>query len=233
LHGNTILHEYLFFRGFFGHRYDLYSSSKPHEGYHILKNIVEEKQRNGGSYFVFTSNVDGYFEQVLSPNHIVECHGSINHLQCLDSCTDDIWPAKESNIFPLKVDMETLRAQEPLPMCRNCKKRIARPNILMFGDWSFLPYRTENQNEKHKMWLDKSKYVCNNGDGKFVVIELGAGEAIRTVRYQSERSAYLHHGALIRINPRDHNVPPMDNVESIVIPMGAKDALKAIYNELS
>jgi hypothetical protein len=89
------------------------------------------------------------------------------------------------------------------------------------------------------------------------VIELGAGLAIPTVRMQSESTARrfgfssiriphfrfasltikltLHSfsGVLIRINPRDYNVPT-DNPSHISIPLGALAALQQIekyYNE--
>ena len=39
------------------------------------------------------------------------------------------------------------------------------------------------------------------------VIEIGAGEAVPTVRYKSEAIARLEKTTLIRINPRDYQVP--------------------------
>ncbi len=48
--------------GFWGHRYGLYYPSKPHTGYHLMKEWAE-KMPNG--YFVFTSNVDGHWNKVI------------------------------------------------------------------------------------------------------------------------------------------------------------------------
>lgn len=48
--------------GFFGHRYNLYSQTTPHEGYHIILDWARQME-NG--YFAFTSNVDGHL-QVIS-----------------------------------------------------------------------------------------------------------------------------------------------------------------------
>jgi hypothetical protein len=52
------------------------------------------------------------------------------------------------------------------------------------------------------------------------VIELGAGLAVPTVRYERERSGVR----LIRINPRDTGSPP----GSVVIPAGALEAIQEI-----
>ena len=41
-------------------------------------------ERLPGGAFVFTSNVDGQFQQAgFDPQHLHECHGSLHHLQCL------------------------------------------------------------------------------------------------------------------------------------------------------
>ena len=95
--------------GFFGHRLQLYRSTKPHKGFQILKNWADSKP-NG--YFVFTSNVDGHFQKAgFSEERVVECHGSINYMQCIDG-SGDTWPCAEE----VEVDEKTLNAKEPLPM---------------------------------------------------------------------------------------------------------------------
>ena len=65
--------------GFYGHRLNLYRKTTPHAGFAMLLKWAKEKQ-----YFCFTSNVDGAFQKAgFEPNRIVECHGSIHHLQPL------------------------------------------------------------------------------------------------------------------------------------------------------
>jgi len=113
---------------FYGHRLNLYRKTTPHQGFTQLLEIGSAKP---GGYFVFTSNVDGHFQKtVFAPERIVECHGSIHHLQCAATCTDEIWDACNENVT---VEESTFRALEPLPRCRNCRA-LARPNVLMFGD---------------------------------------------------------------------------------------------------
>lgn len=67
-------------------------------------------------------------------------------------------------------------------------------------------------------------------DGKkVVVIEIGAGEYVPTVRRTSEDIAEETGGVLVRINPRDYQVPSGNHIG---IPMGGKDALVQIEQEL-
>jgi len=149
---------------------------------------------------VFTSNVDGQFQKAgYDERRIVEIHGSIHYLQCSVPCSRDIWSADKVKV---KVDMEKFEALEPLPKCRNCFE-IARPNILMFGDWEWISDRTDDQIYLYDKWLSS---IRKNGY-KLAIVEIGAGKAVPTVRYQSEEIAERFGATLIRINPRDYDVP--------------------------
>ena len=66
----------------------------------------------------------------FEPDKINECHGSLRHVQYIvePRFGQDIWSAED---VVVNVDMDTVRAAEPLPM-RN--GRLLRPNVLMFGD---------------------------------------------------------------------------------------------------
>jgi NAD-dependent SIR2 family protein deacetylase len=198
--------------GFFGHRLNLYKAASPHAGFEILRRFGEER-RHG--YFVFTSNVDGHFQKAgFDADRIVECHGSIHYLQCVDRCGEEIWPADELAVV---VDEQTIRAAPPLPCCRRCGG-LARPNILMFGDWDWRSQRSDEQALRYEEWNGRQR------DSKLAVIELGAGLAVPTVRYECQRRA----GRLIRINPRDSRVPD----GQISLPLGALDALRRIDEQM-
>lgn len=71
----------------------------------------------------------------------------------------------------------------------------ARPNILMFGDWKIDYKRTSIQEERYSKWKRQNK------NKKILIIELGAGTTISTVRRESETIAKYYNGKLIRINP--------------------------------
>ncbi len=194
--------------GFYGHRYGLYRSATPHAGFDILRRWGEGRPRG---YFVYTSNVDGQFQRAgFDPERLLECHGSIHFLQCAGPCGEQIWPAAE---LELEIDPATFRCRPSLPACPGCGG-VARPNILMFGDGRWLNRRKREQAANYWRWLSEL------ADDRPLVVELGAGLAVPTVRAESERRA----GVLVRINPRDPAVPP----RGISIPLGALEALRRI-----
>jgi NAD-dependent SIR2 family protein deacetylase len=197
--------------GFYGHRRNLYRATQPHAGFAILREWCE---RAPGGYFVFTSNVDGHFQKMgFDAERIVECHGSLEHLQCMRYCTHDIWAAPAE---PAVIDETTFRAREPLPGCPRCGGP-ARPNVLMFGDSEWLEHRTEQQCGRYNAWRR------HNLGSRLVVIELGAGRAVPTVRIECESAG----GTLIRINPREPEVS-----DGISLPLGALEALVQIQSLL-
>lgn len=211
--------------GFFGHRYNLYSKTEPHEGFQLLRKWAQGKEKG---CFVFTSNVDGHFQKAGFPEEsVMECHGSINFLQLVDSQdSDEVWPVPER--FSIEVNDEDLRACNPLPKGPPGAKdqKLARPNILMFGDWGYVGNRDEIQSRNYSKFLAKLKK-----DDKMVVIEIGAGNFVPTVRYTSERIANRYKGCLIRINPREPDVP--SNIYSAIsFPMFGLECLKEIDREM-
>src|SRR5574344_1107762 len=168
---------------FYGHRYNLYKNTIPHDGFKMLLDLVKSKNDN---YFIFTSNVDGQFQKAnFDKEKIIECHGSINTFKCLYNCSKNIW---ESDIEKIHVEEEEFVAIDT-PTCPKWKK--------------------ENKGKK------------------LLIIELGAGTAISTVRRESENIAKYYNGKLIRINPRDFQV---DSNYGYSIPFGAVEGLKSIFN---
>ena len=203
--------------GFYGHRLNLYRATKPHDGFAILQRWTETKNRGS---FVFTSNVDGQFQKAgFDDLATVECHGSISHLQCTKPCRQDIWDGHELHI---DVDDGTMRAVSPLPTCPECGA-LARPNVLMFNDWNWLPHRMSDQERRFASWLETL------GGARLVIIEIGAGSAVPTVRFTSERLASRTDATLIRINPREPQVPS----GQIGVPLGALEALQTIDRHLA
>jgi NAD-dependent SIR2 family protein deacetylase len=181
--------------GFYGHRLKLYRETVPHEGFAILRRWANRMPRGA---FVFTSNVDGQFQKAgFTESRVHECHGSINTLQCMEGCTTDTWAAKE--FHPL-VNEKTSELESPMPRCPHCGA-LARPNILMFGDWAWVDVPYEKQRVRIVDWISS---VSN-----LVVVELGAGKALPTVRRFSERNA---NHRLIRINPREPDTNPLHGI---------------------
>jgi len=198
--------------GFYGHRLQLYRNTVPHAGFEILQKFGRRMQHGS---FVYTSNVDGQFQEAGFDNQrIVECHGSIHYLQCMASCTTDIWSADEL-IVDVDESLCTLRSE--LPKCPHCGE-LARPNILMFNDWSFLSKRTDLQQQRLTRWLQDVE--------RLVIIELGAGTTIATVRRQGE----AHGRPLIRINPTNAGV---FGVEGVGLRTGALAGLQMLKSRMN
>nr|VFK31601.1 MAG: NAD-dependent protein deacetylase, SIR2 family [Candidatus Kentron sp. MB]VFK75877.1 MAG: NAD-dependent protein deacetylase, SIR2 family [Candidatus Kentron sp. MB] len=181
--------------GFYGHRLHLYRETVPHDGFHILRHWITE----AGSRFVFTSNVDGQFQKAgYTEDEIVECHGSLHHLQCARRCNQAIWSAEKTRV---SVDADTFLAAAPLPDCPRCGG-LARPNVLMFGDGDWCSERTDAQEANFRRWLTGIQ------NRRLVIVECGAGRAVPTVRRTCEAIAEDFGASLIRINPREPNGPP-------------------------
>jgi NAD-dependent SIR2 family protein deacetylase len=196
--------------GFYGHRTNLYRGTKPHAGFAILLDWCE---RFGIDCFVVTSNVDGQFQKAgFDGDKILEVHGSIHWLQCTKPCSEVIW----ENIETIPIDHVTMRALH-IPKCIRCGV-TARPNILMFGDWSWLSERTASQEQNYDDFITRYREV------QMAVIELGAGTAIPTIRHTSERLGRHQGVSVIRVNPREGDIAP----PHISLPCGALDALRGI-----
>jgi len=201
--------------GFYGHRLNLYRQVRPHPGFAWLHHWGERMLQG---WTVFTSNVDGQFQKAgFAPEQVHECHGSIHHLQCLGPCRDAIWSAQD---FVPQIDEVRCRLLNAAPSCPHCGG-LARPNILMFGDGAWIADRSRAQELRQERWLQSVR--------RPVVIEIGAGTAIPSVRWFTERIIHEFGGRLIRINPTESRVPTLHDIGLAV---GALQGLSAIAAEL-
>lgn len=199
--------------GFYGHRMNLYRATAPHRGFGILLRWCE---RLALPSFVVTSNVDGQFQKAgFDPDRILEVHGSIHHLQCTTPCSDEV----RENVERLEVDLATMRASR-VPRCR-CGA-VSRPNILMFGDYAWIPSRTHAQDALFEAFLEET------GDRPVVVVELGAGTAVPTIRFTSERLGRRPGAVVVRVNPREGQIAP----PHLSMAAGALEGLEAIDRAL-
>jgi NAD-dependent SIR2 family protein deacetylase len=191
--------------GFYGHRLDLYRRTTPHAGFSLLLGMARHMPHG---IRAFTSNVDGQFQKAgFASDRICEIHGSIHHLQCAAGCGEHIWSADD--VAP-EVDAENCRLRSELPHCPHCGA-LARPNILMFGDWGWLDRRTTLQYQRLQQWLTAVDHL--------VCIEIGAGTNIPTVRHFSEDCG----GKLIRINPGEAEIP--DPANGIGLALGGHEGI--------
>lgn len=197
--------------GFYGHRLNLYRKTVPNEGFSILKAMAK---RLVHGCFIYTSNCDGQFQKAgFSDHQIVECHGSIHYQQCLNGCTSEIWSAED---FLPVVDEENCLLVSDLPTCPHCGE-LARSNVLLFNDWTWVYYRQHEQRRRLDEWLRRLR--------RPIVIEIGAGTAIPSVRRFGESLGC----PLIRINPTEHRV---DRPQDVGLPVKGVDALRSLSQAL-
>ncbi|NKQ40354.1 MAG: NAD-dependent deacetylase [Sulfurovum sp.] len=197
---------------FYGHRLNLYRNTMPHDGFRMLLELALQKR----DYFIFTSNVDGQFQQAgFDEDRVYECHGSIKHFQCT-KCSHPIYSAKDMEV---RVNMEEFRALD-IPLCPNCDS-VARPNILMFGDWGWDNSRAQRQSQQLEYFLKQLQYTGSS----LVIVEIGAGEHIPTVRHFSEETARATSSFVVRINPRDYHI---DKDLGVGITVGGLDGIRSL-----
>jgi NAD-dependent SIR2 family protein deacetylase len=131
----------------------------------------------------------------------------------MNACGQSPWPA--DGLTP-QVDAEACQWVGDLPACPRCGS-LARPNLLMFGDGEWQEAQFDQQGQRLQRWLDSLH--------RPMVVEMGAGTAIPSVRHFSERVICNHGGRLVRINPRESTVPtPWD----VGLACGSLQALSAI-----
>ena len=196
--------------GFYGHRLQMYRRTEPHAGFRVLQSWAAAKPHGA---FAVTSNVDGQFQKAgFSDARVCEIHGSIHHLQCLEPCRQELWSAE--GFDPVIDEVHCLLVSEA-PQCPHCGK-LARPNVLMFGDHRWVQQRSADQHAAFDAWLARVEHP--------VVIECGAGTALPTIRQFGHRLALHRKAALIRINPREAEL----QLTGVALPLSAREALERI-----
>lgn len=196
--------------GFYGHRLGLYRRTRPHDGFGLLLDWASRKPHG---IRVFTSNVDGQFQAAgFDPDWVSEYHGSIHALQCLAPCSKTTWMAAD---FDPVVDEAACQLRSPLPRCPHCGG-LARPNVLMFDDSDWIEIRPTLRADLDR-WVIRAMHP--------VVLEIGAGTAVPSVRLFTARMHRLFGARIVRINPGDATVA---EGSGIGLAMGALQALRAI-----
>lgn len=202
--------------GFYGHRLRRYRLSQPHEGHRLLSKW-SEACRHGAH--VLTTNVDGLFQRAgFDAKRVAEANGSLHYLQCLDNCQGEVW--RDANWSP-EVDETICELVNELPRCPDCGG-IARPNVLMFADWNWVGDRAATQQARLEGWLAETSNL--------VVIEIGAGTVVDTLRRYTSRLQANQEIKVVRINPADALL--LDD-RSVVLTGTASTMLSAIQRAMS
>jgi len=195
---------------FFAKRLKDYADTEPHNGFHILKKWIAEFNLD---YFAITSNIDGHFQKAgFESEKIRELHGSIFHFQCSKPCSNQIW---KTDYSPQQIMNEANEGK--YPVCPHCGA-MARPNIYMFRDNTFLSDRSDAQEEKFQEFLHR-----NHGKS-ILVFEIGSGPHVQSIRKKTRMLGLQHNAKIVRINPKDFKIKE----PHIGIGLGALEALEGI-----
>ena len=97
----------------------------------------------------------------------------------------------------------------------------------MFRDWDWDDSRTVAQKARMDAWMKERQ------DEPFVVLDIGSGTAIPTCRLTAEQVAHQRRAPLVRLNPREPEMPQsLADAGGVSIAAGALGALEAIDAEL-
>ena len=180
---------------------------EPAEDYKLLQELCETFGRD--RVFVQTTNCDQlHLKAGTPPESIYELHGSLGWLQCSNKCTNSVWPVNKEFVDKLLPDETSLdndswtKGFNPggFLRCPNCRDACLRPNVVIFNE-SYPPYPCDTLVQKRiKEQLERYDNFKNKFEGNWVVLEIGAGAVVSTLRTYAEFGGMNGRG-LIRVNP--------------------------------
>lgn len=193
-------------------RWKALRAAEPHAGYRILAALG---RRLPGGIFVYTSNVDGMGQRAgLRDEDTVERHGSYAWSQCLQRCGTGVFPT---------TDPDFGRA-----VCPGCGA-TSRPNVLMFDDFGFREDRLAAQFDRFAGWLDRA---AMRGPSRVVVLEVGAGIGLPTIRNKAVGLSRTENWPLIRVNlheaqPPENGVVVAGRAAAVLVALGKRIGIAA------
>lgn len=181
---------------------------EPGEDYRHLSRILEAFGPDKS--FVVTSNCDGLhldrqrnksLDKAIGvePSRLQEIHGSLSRVQCSKPCCNELWPVDDTFLARLKDEPDWV------PMCPKCQTNCLRPNVMIFSDHTLVYTVLEEQH------FNNAGFKFRHQNGKWIVLEIGAGVVVASIRSQAEKlaGAAQSHG-LVRINPSQAECDEME-----------------------
>ena len=166
-----------------------------------------------GNFYLATSNVDGHFRREgFSKNELYEVHGSIDYWQCAKPCVKRIVRMPSDLRFNINSEKQMTESSKIKEM--NCKVCCGpmRPAIVMFADSNCV--EDEDSEERFRNWkqsiVSAAEEVSKKKDFNFVVVEIGAGKNVTTIRNLTREfcksiTEVGGNATVIRINPEHPN----------------------------
>lgn len=192
------------FFGFWGRTLNAARDAEPHEGHRALVSWIKAKKAS-----VCTTNVDGLLSK--AGIEAAEVHGSIEWWTCAQGCGV---PTKAPEWLRFDVDDDLMRVYEEEneyapsgytaspgsisfacshPRCTQCHA-YARPCVAMFGDLAFAPPDT---GPIDRYFAARARALERTAP--IVVLEIGAGDRLPTLRHKTGTLALHALGPCIRI----------------------------------
>ncbi len=199
----------------FGQRIKEYAETKPHNGFTILKNWIKTYNLD---YFCLTSNIDSHLQKSgFAEENIRELHGTLAYFQSSrPDLTRKIWKNELSG-----EEIITNAEKGIFPVCAT-SKAIARPNVYMFRDDTYIDTRSKEQEKKFQAFLERNK------SKNLLVFEIGSGPHVQSIRVKTRMLRTDYGAKIVRINPKDYAM----KAPNIGIAKGALEALTEIDNYL-
>ena len=218
--------------GFYTHRAKLYSNAIPHSGFDVLLNNITTNNKTDREYMYMTSNIDGQaIKAGFNINNIYQTHGSLHYLQCINNCKNSIIQTFHNQYQKLNININNYKIQslDEIPKCKFCKG-LKRPNVSFFTDdqRSFDDQRIIKQKNRFIKWLNP--FITTNK--QLLVIEIGCGKSIHSLRWEAQYLKTLKNITLIRINPTE-DIDTTNNDRHITLKLPAKLALDSIQSCLN
>lgn len=194
----------------FAQRMSEYKTTKPHYGFDILKKWINDFELD---YFILTSNVDEQFIKAgFDRQKHRELHGSIFYMQCSKPCSQNVW-RYNFDIKELMAGIETGN----YPQCPACGC-LARPNVYMFRDGTYISARSDEQNTRFQ------EFLAQNAENEMVAFEIGSGPHVQSIRKKTRMLGTKYGAKVVRINPKDFRI----RAPHIGIAKGALESLTQI-----
>ena len=177
------------------------NENQPHEGYRIINEWLEKCDG-----FIHTTNTDGlHLMSGCNRDRILEVHGSMWRLQCLDTCTQQFWD--DVSVPLCDLDNQTMCASN-FPKCIHCNS-IARPHILMFGDGEYTGYPEQGINFRNflKESVDLAILVGSSGavpTNDYIALHLmGKGTEVININLDASSNQIVNTDLFIEMKGKD------------------------------
>ncbi len=181
--------QLMYFRDLYKGLVNLKTAQGTH--YHKLLEALEGKE-----YFNITSNIDNAFINYgFNPDNLYEIHGNTRLSQCI----------RNPNFHSIFPTTDPFKGTATCPSCGS----PARPAALFFDDYLFNDTLESEQYEKYLAW----RKVATQNPEDSLILEIGAGVTITTIRQLGMRTHGIYDIPFIRINPNPYPTLESKNAE--------------------